>query len=130
MGEIFEIYSLEGEKFYIYRPGSTHYDENHFGNPVYKLDSYYLDQEFNKFIGNRNKNDIQKYASELKEAGKDVVIGPHSPEIEDQYGDFIPNENPNTLGIWERATEKDLEKYRKIIQKQQQEKVQKKLFYV
>ena len=28
----------------------THYDENKFGNPVYKLDSFYLDEDFNKFI--------------------------------------------------------------------------------
>ena len=127
MGKIIEIYSMEGKKFYIFMPGSTHYDENRFGNPVYKLDSYYLDEDFNKFIGNRNKNDIQKYAAELEKAGRKVVVGDHSPEIEDRYGDFVPNENPNTMGVWERPTKEQLEEYKSIIEKQNEKSLQKKL---
>lgn len=122
-----EIYSLDEKKYYIYYPGSTHYDEDKFGNPVYVPDFYYLDENFNKFIGNRSVETADKYAEELTKHGKDVFVGPCSPEIEDENGEFIPYSNPNVKGIWKRSTNVEIEIYKEILKKQQEENKTRKL---
>lgn len=117
-----EVYTKDETKtFYQYEPGTESLDENYVGRTVYVKDFVFLDENFNKFIGNRNKNDIIGFYEELTKAGRNVIIGDHSPEIEDRYGDYVLNENPNTLGIWERPTKEELENYKSIIERQKEE---------
>lgn len=118
MEKLIPISSVDNKKYYLFRPGTTHYDENCFGNPTFVYDFYYLDENFNKHVADRNKDDIEVYASELIKKGLDVVIGPHAPEVEDKHGDFVPNTNPNTLGIWQRPSVKQLEEYKDILSEQ------------
>ena len=46
-----KIYSRDDKDFYIYVPGTTHLEADRFGNPRYVYDRYYLDNEFNKYLG-------------------------------------------------------------------------------
>lgn len=116
-----ETYGLDGKKYYIYVPGTTHYDEDRFGNPKYVYDMYYLDSKFNKFIMQTDKDDIEKFADKYKKAGNDVFVGPHAPETEDINGDYVPFTNPNLRGIWERPTKEQLLTYKEIIKRDREE---------
>lgn len=122
-----EIYSLDEKKFYIFIPGSEHLDQNYVGRNVFVKDFYYLDENFNKFIGNRRTDMVESEAKRLEELGFDVFVGPCSPEIEDENGDFVPNESKDTKGIWQKATKEELAKYRSIIKAQSEAKKTKKL---
>lgn len=117
-----EFYSLDEKKYYLFIPGTTHYDENKFGNPVYVPDFYYLDEKFNRFLGNRNTKDVEEYVKKLNKKGLDVFVGPHSPEKEDQNGDFIPYQDPNLKGVWKRPTNVEVEIYNNILEEQKQTK--------
>ena len=45
-------YQARDEKeYYVYIPGTTHYKNDEHGNPRYVYDRYYLDNEFNKYLG-------------------------------------------------------------------------------
>ena len=46
-----KIYSRDDKDFYIYVPGTTHLEEDKFGNPRYVYDRFYLDNNFNKYLG-------------------------------------------------------------------------------
>lgn len=115
-----KIYSLEEKEYYIYIPGTTHYDEDRFGNPIYVKDYYYLDDKFNKFIGQFSKENAKEYADRLIDEGRDVLVGDHAPLIETRYGTFEQFSNPEIKGIWERPSEEQLLKYKDIIANQEQ----------
>ena len=67
-----------------------------------------------------------------------AFIGPHSPEIEQvrrvrENGKsilkevMIPNENPNTVGIWRLSTKEEKLKYTNLLLKQNKERTSLKL---
>lgn len=122
-----ETYGLDSKKYYIYMPGTTHYDEDRFGNPMYAYDMYYLDSKFNKFIMQYDEDGIEEFVNKFKDAGKDVFVGPHAPETEDVNGDYVPFKNPKLKGIWERPTKEELDTYKAIIKgdREEEKKVKK-----
>lgn len=67
-----KIYSRDDKDFYIYVPGTTHLEADRFGNPRYVYDRYYLDNNFNKYLGNaipwiEEKEDASKWIKPTKE---------------------------------------------------------------
>ena len=118
---IVKIYSEEGKKFYIYYDGTTHYDEVK-GKPVRVPSFCYLDEDFSKLLRVSKKEYVNQEAKLLKSKGLNVVVGPTIPEIETVDGDFIPNNDKTTLGIWELATDLEKEKYNLLITRQEAEK--------
>ncbi len=123
--------SNEGKNYYIYFTSELQYDENIFGKPIQSEVFYYLDENFNKFILNVSKEDAKQYSEIMKknaeQYGRQVFVGSHSPEIEDIHGDYVPHTNPNVVGIWEKANKEEIEKYQKILAKQNSEKLEVKL---
>ena len=114
--------SNEGEEFYIYFTGTTHYDENSKGEKVEREDFYYLDEHFNRFIMNGSRSSIMEEHVISTFKGCDVIMGSHSPEIETVDGKYIPNTNKDTWGLWKKATRSDLYKYHDILNKQSRER--------
>ena len=110
-----KIYSMDEKEYYIYIPGTTHYDEDRFGNPIYVKDYYYLDCNFNKFVMQCDSNSAKDFADKLIKSGKDVIIGSCAPFTETKHGDIVPYSNPNIKGIWEKPTVDQLTKYRTIL---------------
>jgi hypothetical protein len=43
-----KIFTRDDKEYYVYVPGTTHLEEDRFGNPRYVYDYYYLDSDFNK----------------------------------------------------------------------------------
>lgn len=111
--EIKKIYSLEGETFYLYFDGKDHYDEKN-GKEISAPNFYYLDKDFNVFMGNFNKDAIGTHLLKFIKKGVNVKSGPHSPEIEDENGDYVSNTNKDTLGIWRITTPEEKNKYRAL----------------
>ena len=70
---------------------------------------------------------LRAFYEELNKHGKDVFVGPCSPEIEDENGEFIPYSNPNVKGIWKKSTNVEVEIYKGILKKQQEENKTRKL---
>lgn len=120
-----KISSLDNKDYYIYMPGTTHYDEDRFGNPIYVKDYYYLDEKFNKFIMQCDKSNVEEFVTKLKETGRNVVVGEHAPLKETRHGDFVLYTNPNIKGIWERPTKEQLLNYKKILEEQEIKNVKK-----
>lgn len=120
--------SNEDKQFYIYFTGDTSYDEDEFGRPVEKEKVEYLDENFNKFIMNGSKNLIVDQYARATSRGFNVLIGPHSPEIETIEGKFVPNTDTKTIGLWEKATKEDLFKYQNILIRQNAERDYTRLF--
>ena len=118
-----KIYSIEEKEYYIYIPGTTHYDEDRFGNPVFVKDYYYLDEEFNRLVMQCDISNVNEFADKFLSDGKDVVVGSCAPFYETRHGDFTPYSNPNVKGIWERPTKEQLLKYRTILDGQKENKV-------
>ena len=112
----------EGNQYFIYFEGTTHYDEDNFGRPIERENVEYLDENFNKWIINVGKDSIDLFLNKFKSDGLDVFVGTHSPETEDVHGNNVPNTNPNTVGIWEKAKKEDLTKYQRILAKQNKER--------
>ena len=112
----------EGKQYFIYFEGTTHYDEDRFGRPIESENFTYLDENFNKWILNIDKNNTEEYIKRFKSDGLDVFVGTHSPETENMYGEYVPNTNPDTVGIWKKATKEDLTKYQRILAKQNKER--------
>ena len=111
-----KIYSRDDKEYYVYVPGTTHYTSDTFGNPKYVYDYYFLDSEFNKFIGEFDSDRVDKVATELIKSGRDVVVGECAPSEDPK---------PSKKGIWERPTEKQLEKYQEILKEQKGKQVKK-----
>ena len=112
----------EGKQYFIYFEGTTHYDEDRFGRPIESENFTYLDSDFNKWILNINKDEADTFLNHFKSKGVDAFIGTHSPETENVYGEYVPNTNPDTVGIWEKAKKEDLSKYQRILAKQNKER--------
>lgn len=112
----------EGKQYFIYFEGTTHYDEDRFGRPIESENFTYLDENFSKWILNIDKNNTEEYIKRFKSDGLDVFVGAHSPETENMYGEYVPNTNPDTVGIWKKATKEDLTKYQRILAKQNKER--------
>ena len=67
-----KIYSRDDKDFYIYIPGTTHLEKDKFGNPTFVYDKYYLDSDFNKFLGksipwSEENDDASKWIKPTKE---------------------------------------------------------------
>lgn len=110
------VYSLDEKKYFIFMPGTTHYDEDNFGNPIYVKDYYYLDSEFRKLIRQCGKENAEEYADKLKKEGKKVIVGDHAPLVETKYGTFVPYSNPDIKGIWEDPTKEQLQLYKRVLE--------------
>ena len=112
----------EGKQYFIYFEGTTHYDEDRFGRPIESENFKYLDENLNKWILNINKNEADRFLNHFKSKGVDAFIGTHSPETENAYGEYVPNNNPDTVGIWEKASKDDLRHYQNLLAKQNKER--------
>lgn len=112
----------EGKQYYIHFTSKIHGDENYRGKFIEALTFEYLDENFNKFIINVSKDSAEHYSNVIgekaKENGREVFIGAHSPEIEDVNGDYVPNIDSNTVGIWEKATPTEIAFYKSMIDRQ------------
>lgn len=118
--------SNEDKNYFIYFTPETHADENNRGHLIEAETFYYLDEEFNKFVMNVSKVNSKHFASVIaKQAaakGREIFVGAHSPEIVDVHGDYVPNTNPKTVGIWEKASKEELERYKTILARQNERK--------
>ena len=112
----------EGKQYFIYFEGTTHYDEDRFGRPIEAENFTYLDSNFNKWILNIDKDESNRFLDYFKSKGVDAFIGAHSPETETVDGEYVPNTNPNTVGIWIKPTKEELTKYHKVLEKQNKER--------
>ena len=112
-----KIYGLDEKVYYIYMPGTTHYDEDKFGNPRYVYDYEYLDENFNRFVMQTTKDHAEEVADKLRKTGRDVIVGPHTPEKEDKNGDYVPYSDSRIAGIWERPTKEQLDTYTEIVKR-------------
>lgn len=112
----------EGKQYFIYFEGTTHYDEDRFGRPIESENFKYLDENLNKWILNIDKNEADRFLNYFKSKGVDAFIGTHSPETENVYGEYVPNNNPDTVGIWEKASKDDLRHYQNLLAKQNKER--------
>ncbi len=112
----------EGKQYFIYFEGTTHYDEDRFGRAIEAENFLYLDENFNKWIRNIDKDESDRYLSFYKANNFDAFIGAHSPETENIHGDYVPNTNPNTVGIWTKPTKEELIKYHRVLEKQNKER--------
>ena len=122
----------EGKTYFIYFTGELQYDENIFGKPIQSEVFYYLDEDFNKLVLNISKEDAEHYVGIMQKNaelyGRELFVGSHSPEIEDVHGDYVPNTNPNTVGIWRVSTREEKSNYIRILQKQSEERMYLKLY--
>ena len=134
------IVSVENENklFFIYFDGTTHYDEDFNGNKIEKENAVYLDENLNTFVMNVDKSYSKDMLDHFLESNIPAFIGPHSPEIEQvrrvrENGKsilkevMIPNENPNTVGIWRLSTKEEKLKYTNLLLKQNKERTSLKL---
>ena len=129
----------EGQLFFIYYDGKTHYDEDCYGNKIETENTVYLDENLNTWELNVGKSYVDKMIAEKLEQGVPAFKGPHSPEIPvlvtvtDENGKkyqverMVPNTDPNTVGIWRLSTKEEKEKYTRILLKQNAERVSLKL---
>ena len=67
-----KIYSRDDKDFFIYIPGTTHLEEDRFGKPIYVYDRFYLDNNFNKYLGKsipwtEEKDDASKWIKPSEE---------------------------------------------------------------
>lgn len=114
---IVPIKSVDGELFYIYFDGKTHYDEVK-GKQVEKPNRVYLDSDFNKFIINLNIDSIERYESKYASEGIKVKIGSCTPETENVDGEYVPNMSKKTLALWQITKPEEKNKYRTLLLKQ------------
>lgn len=118
----------EGKQFFIYFTGNIIGDEDHNGKLIEKEETVYLDDNFNKFICNVNKDRAGNFAFDARKVGVKALVGPHSPEIETVDGKYVPNRDSNTVGIWEEPRKEDLVKYQSLLIKQNKERLQTRLY--
>lgn len=117
-----DVYSMDPTKvFYQYEPGTVHLDENCVGRMIFVKDFVYLDENYNKCIMTLSKDNIEEWVTKYTKEGRNVFAGPHAPQRETQYGDYEPYLDPNKMSIWERPTKEELEKYKRIIERQKEE---------
>ena len=116
--------SNEGNQFFIYYTGKTYMDEDIKGNKIEREEVFYLDENLNKFVMNGNKYMIrEKYIHEKLSGPCNLVLGPHSPEIETYTGKYVPNTDSYTIGLWEKPSFEELMRYHRILEKQNEERV-------
>lgn len=119
----------EDKQFYIYFKGTTHYDEDNFGRPIERENFDYLDENFNRFILNGSFDTVREFRiTELKKGNTRLFIGPKSPETENADGKYVPNTRPDLYGLWEKASKEDLLKYQRILEQQNKERMQTRVF--
>ena len=115
--------SNEGKQFFIYFTGNTYVDEDIKGNKIEREEVFYLDEDLNKFVMNGNRYMIKnKYIHEKLSGPCNLVLGPHSPEIETYTGKYVPNTESHTIGLWEKPSFEELMKYHRILEKQNEER--------
>lgn len=112
----------EGKQYYIHFASKLHVDENRRGELIEVETFDYLDENFNRFIINISNDRVEHFAKVIgekaKEQGREIFVGAHSPEIEDVNGDYVPNTDPNTVGIWEKATNAELVHFQSMLNSQ------------
>ena len=115
--------SNEGKDFFIYFTGETYLDEDRYGRRIEREIVHYLDEDFNRFVMNGSRPFIlKKYIHDKLSGPCNYVLGPHSPEIENKDGVLVPNTSSYTIGLWEKPSMHELNKYREILAKQIEEK--------
>lgn len=123
---LISITGADGKNYFIYFTGTTHYDEDNFGRPVERENFQYLDENFNRWIFDGKREDIGRHYSVIdkmaRQKGRTVFVGPHAPETETVDGDYVPNENDTTLGIWEKAEREEILKFKSLLIKQNKER--------
>lgn len=118
----------EGKTFFIYFTGKS-LSEN---GKVYEM-CYYLDENLDRFINDISliKEDGSRdtlYEERLKELESNgMFIGPHMPEVKNEHGEFVPNNNPNTMGLWRKSTKEEKDRYIRILIDQNNERTRSKL---
>lgn len=122
-----EIYSLDGEMFYIYYPGTSHQGKDRFGNTVYIADSErLLDANFNEFVLNINKDQAEDFVKTQRKLGKNWIVGSCSPEIIDKNGDYVPNDRKDLAGVWKESTREQKHICICILERQKKAEVERK----
>lgn len=134
----------EGQVFLIYFDGLKHYDEDELGRKVLSEESepIYLDESFNVFMLEINKDRANDMLAHMLDKGVPAFIGPHAPEKPEamkSYDEYtakavykekmVLNNDQNTVGIWRMPTIEEKEKFTKILLKQNEERLSYKLSY-
>ena len=95
----------DGKQFYAYYDGKSFYDEDESGKEINGEGPTFLDDDFNIHYMDVSKDRAKEIKTDLLIKGKPAIIGPHSPvklvyDKADKREIYVPNDDPNTVGIW------------------------------
>lgn len=117
----------DGKQFYAYYDGKSFYDEDESGKEINGEGPTILDDSFNIHYMDVNKEQAEDLKTKLLLVGKPAFIGPHSPvklvyDREDKREIYVPNDDPNTVGIWFVTFIEEKAEYQELLDVQKKNK--------